>query len=316
LVFTLAGCALAQPLPSWNDGQAKQAIVRFVGDVTAPGAPTFVPPDDRIAVFDNDGTLWAEQPRYFQFEFMLEQVKAAAPKHPEWRDSAAFRALASKDPNAIAAVGHKAILELVVRANSGMTVGEYDETIRRWLASARHPRFQRPYTDLVYAPMQELLAYLRANGFRTFIVSGGSVEFMRPWAEKAYGIPPEQVIGSQQDVEYRMKDGNPVLVRAQRIAFVDDGPGKPIGIYRSIGKRPILAFGNSDGDWQMFQVTAAGDGPRFVGIVHHTDAEREFSYDRASRVGKLDKAWDDAVAKGWTIVDMKADWKRIFPWEP
>jgi phosphoglycolate phosphatase-like HAD superfamily hydrolase len=321
--FVLAVAALAfaapvaaQTLPSWNDGAAKQAIVTFVGDVTTPGAPTFVPPEDRIAVFDNDGTLWAEQPLYFQALFMLEQVKAAAPKHPEWKDNAAFKALASKDPKAVAAVGPKAILELLSAANAGMTVGDYDQAIRQWLATARHPRFQRPYTDLVYLPMQELLAYLRANGFKTFIVSGGSVEFMRPWAEKAYGIPPEQVIGSQQDVKFGMKDGKPVLTRGPNFAFVDDGPGKPVGIYRSIGKRPILAFGNSDGDWQMFQVTAAGDGPRFVGIVHHTDAEREYAYDRQSHVGKLDKAWNDAVAKGWTVVDMKADWKRIFAFDP
>jgi phosphoglycolate phosphatase-like HAD superfamily hydrolase len=316
LPVAMACSAVAQTLPSWNDGVAKQAIVKFVTDVTTAGTPAFVAPEDRIAVFDNDGTLWAERPLYFQFAFMLDQVKAAAPKHPEWKDNAAFKALASKDPKAIAAVGQKAILELLVVANSGMTVGDYDAAIRAWLASARHPKFQRPYTDLVYVPMQELLAYLRANGFKTFIVSGGSVEFMRPWAEKAYGIPPEQVIGSQQDVKFELKDGKPVLTRAPKIAFVDDGPGKPVGIYRSIGKRPILAFGNSDGDWQMFQVTAAGDGARFVGIVHHTDDVREFAYDRKSHVGKLDKAWDDAVAKGWTVVDMKKDWKRVFAFDP
>ena len=279
LALALPAAAHAQ-LASWNDGAAKAGDrpVRRRRDDAGRAGPRSSPAD-RIAVFDNDGTLWAEQPIYVQFAFMLDQVKAAAPKHPEWKDNAAFKALVSKDPKAIAAVGQKAILELLATANAGMTVGEYDETIRAWLATARHPRFDRPYTDLVYAPMVELLAYLRENGFKTFIVSGGSVEFMRPWAEKAYGIPPEQVIGSQQEVTFAMKDGKPVLRRAPKIAFVDDGPGKPVGIYRSIGKRPILAFGNSDGDWQMLQLTVAGEGRRFAGIVHHTDAVREYAYD-------------------------------------
>jgi len=305
----------ADPLPSWNKGPAKQAIVDFVKAVTTKGGRDFVAPADRIATFDNDGTLWAEQPLYFQFVFMLEQVKAAAPRHPEWKDNAAFKALVAHDHKALAEMGHKPILELLAVANSGMTVGDYDKTIRDWLASARHPKFKRPYTDLVYKPMQELLAYLRVNGFKTFIVSGGSVEFMRPWAEKAYGIPAEQVIGSQQDVKFEMKDGNPVLVRDPKIAFVDDGPGKPVSIYRSIGRRPIAAFGNSDGDLQMLQVTVSAPGRRFALIVHHDDAEREFAYDRQSHIGKLDKSWDEAMAKGWTVVSMKSDWKRIFNFE-
>jgi hypothetical protein len=242
-------------------------------------------------------------------------VKAAAPKHPEWKDNAVFQALASHDREGLAKLGQKPVLELMGQANSGMTVGEYDKTIHDWLAKARHPKFKRPYTDLTYQPMKELLAYLRANGFKTYIVSGGSVEFMRPWAEKAYGIPPEQVIGSQQEVKFEMKDGKPVLTREPKFAFIDDGPGKPVGIYRSIGRRPIAAFGNSDGDLQMLQVTAAGPGRSLVLIVHHDDAEREFAYDRESHIGKLDKAWDEAKSKGWIVVSMKSDWKKIFSFE-
>jgi len=283
--------------------------------VSDPRSRDFVAPGERIAVFDNDGTLWSEQPLYFQFVFMLDQVKAVAPKHPEWKDNPAFQALVAHDMAALEKLGHKPVLELLAVANSGMTVGEYDETIRDWLATARHPKFKRPYTDLVYKPMQELLAYLRANGFRTFIVSGGSVEFMRPWAEAAYGIPPEQVVGSQMEVKFEMKDGEPVLTREAKIAFVDDGPGKPVGIYRHIGKRPIAAFGNSDGDLQMLQVTAAGEGRRLVLIVHHDDADREFAYDRDSHIGKLDKAWDEARAKKWIVVSMKRDWKKVFAFQ-
>jgi phosphoglycolate phosphatase-like HAD superfamily hydrolase len=310
-----SGALCAQVLPSWNEGAAKAGIVTFVQAVTDKKSKDYVAPRDRIAVFDNDGTLWAEQPLYFQFVFMLEQVKAAAPKHPEWKDNPAFQALAAEDREALAKLGQKPILELMAHANSGMTVGEYDRTIREWLAKARHPKFKRPYTELVYKPMQELLGYLRANGFKTFIVSGGSVEFMRPWAEKAYGIPPEQIVGSQQEVTFEMRDGKPVLMRAPKFAFIDDGPGKPVGIYRHIGKRPIAAFGNSDGDLQMLQVTAAGEGRRLALIVHHDDAEREFAYDRQSHIGKLDKAWDEAKANNWIIVSMKSDWKRIFAFE-
>ena len=302
-------------LPSWNDGEARTRIIEFVRAVSDPRSRDFVAPGERIAVFDNDGTLWSEQPLYFQFVFMLDQVKAAAPKHPEWKDNPAFQALVAHDMAALEKLGHKPVLELLAVANSGMTVGEYDETIRDWLATARHPKFKRPYTDLVYKPMQELLAYLRANGFRTFIVSGGSVEFMRPWAEAAYGIPPEQVVGSQMEVKFEMKDGEPVLTREAKIAFVDDGPGKPVGIYRHIGKRPIAAFGNSDGDLQMLQVTAAGEGRRLVLIVHHDDADREFAYDRDSHIGKLDKAWDEARAKKWIVVSMKRDWKKVFAFQ-
>jgi len=293
LAIACAAGAWAQaqaPLPSWNEGAAKSGIVAFVQAVTDPKGKNFVAPADRIAVFDNDGTLWAEQPLYFQFLFMLDQVKKAA----------------------LEKLGTKPLLELLGQANSGMTVAEYDKTIRDWLATARHPKFERPYTDLTYVPMRELLDYLRANGFKTFIVSGGSSEFMRPWAEKAYGIPPEQIVGSQQEVKFEMKDGKPVLTREAKFAFVDDGPGKPVGIYRHIGKRPILAFGNSDGDLQMLQVTTAGEGRRLALIVHHDDAQREFAYDRGSHVGKLDKALDAAPANHWLVVSMQKDWKRIF----
>jgi phosphoglycolate phosphatase-like HAD superfamily hydrolase len=315
VAWALACAALAQePLPSWNDRAAKRAIVQFVAEVTATGAPTFVPAAQRIAVFDNDGTLWPEQPMYFQLAFMLEQVKAAAARHPEWKRDPGFKALAAGDLASLMA-DRKALARLLAAANSGMTTAEYDTAIRAWLASARHPRFNRPYTDLVYAPMVELLAYLRANGFATYIVSGGGVQFMRPWVESAYGIPPENVIGSLVEVRFAIVDGRPALVREPKIAFIDDGPGKPVGIYRNIGKQPIFAFGNSDGDRQMLQWTAAGRGPRFIGLVHHTDAEREFAYDRESKIGKLDKAWDDAVANGWTVVDMKHDWTRVFAFE-
>jgi phosphoglycolate phosphatase-like HAD superfamily hydrolase len=305
----------AEPLQSWNDGPARQQIVAFVNAVTQKGGKDFVPEPERIAAFDNDGTLWSEQPIYVQFAFMIDQLKAAAPKHPQWKNNAAFNALMAHDKKALAQLGHKPILELLVVANSGMTVGEYDQSIRAWLRSARHPQLKRPYTELVYAPMQELLSYLRANGFKTFIVSGGSVEFMRPWAEQAYGIPPEQIVGSQQEVNFAMRDGKPVITRAPKLVFVDDGPGKPVGIYRQIGRRPIAAFGNSDGDLQMLQVTAAGAGRRLMVIVHHDDAEREFAYDRQSHIGKLDKAWDAAQAAKWTVVSMKTDWKRIFAFQ-
>jgi phosphoglycolate phosphatase-like HAD superfamily hydrolase len=311
-----AGAPLAaETLPSWNDGTAKQGIIAFVDAITKQGGKDFVPASERIAVFDNDGTLWSEQPIYTQFAFMFDQLRAAAPKHPEWKTNPAFNALMVQDKKALAEIGPKPVLELLAVANSGMTVGEYDQSIRNWMKSARHPQLKRPYTDLVYAPMQELLTYLRASGFKTFIVSGGSVEFMRPWAEQAYGIPPEQIIGSQQDVKFEMRDGKPVITRSPKLVFVDDGPGKPVGIYRQLGRRPIAAFGNSDGDLQMLQVTAAGTGRRLMLLVHHDDAEREFAYDRESHIGKLDQAWDEAKAGNWIVVSMKSDWKQIFAFQ-
>ncbi|CAG9166792.1 HAD family phosphatase [Cupriavidus respiraculi] len=304
--------AATQALPSWRDGAAREALLKFVADVTQPGSPNFVPPEERVAVFDNDGTLWSEQPMYFQFFFLLDQVRAAAPQHPEWRTDPAYKALMANDMQALMR-NRKQALALIAKANSGMSVEEYDRTIRDWMASARHPRFNKPYSELVFQPQLELLSFLRANGFRTYIVSGGTIDFMRPWSQAVYGIPPEQVIGSSQGIRYAVRDGKPVLMREPKLDFIDDGPGKPVGIYRHIGRRPILAVGNSDGDLQMLEYTTGGSGPRLAVLVHHDDAEREFAYDRQSAVGKLDKALDAARAKGWTVISMKRDWSRIYP---
>jgi phosphoglycolate phosphatase-like HAD superfamily hydrolase len=310
--------ALAQsnPLPSWNDGPVKTSITDFVVRVTTQGGADFVPVSERIATFDNDGTLWSEQPFYSQLAFAIDRIKVMAPQHPEWKTKQPFKALLDKDMKALTASGEKGLLDIVTATHTGMTTDEFTKAVLDWTSSARHPRFNRPYTELIYQPMLELLVYLRANGFKTFIVSGGGVEFMRPWVEKVYGIPPEQVVGSSGVVKFQTgPDGKSALVKLAKIEFVDDGPGKPVGINRFIGRRPILAFGNSDGDLQMLQWTTAGNGSRFAGIVRHTDAEREYAYDRQSKIGKLDKALDEATAKGWTIVDMKRDWKTVFPIE-
>jgi phosphoglycolate phosphatase-like HAD superfamily hydrolase len=305
-----------EPLPSWNAGPVRSAILDFVERTTREGSPAFVPPAERIAVFDNDGTLWAEQPLYFQLAFALDRVAALAPTHPEWKTTQPFQAALAKDTKGLAAAGEKGAVELVMATHAGTTTDEFGSVVRDWTATARHPRFGRPYTDLVYGPMVELLGFLRANGFETYIVSGGGVEFIRAWSERVYGIPPERVIGSSIVTEFQLgADGVPRLVRLPKVNFVDDGPGKPVGIHQAIGRRPVFAFGNSDGDLQMLQWTAAGSGPRFVGLVHHTDAEREWAYDRQSHVGKLDRALDEALAKGWTVVDMKRDWKRVFAFE-
>src|SRR5262245_26499707 len=311
-----ASAAFAQrdPLPSWNDGPARQAIVAFVARTTTRG-PDFVPPARRIAVFDNDGTLWAEQPLYFQLLFALDRVKALAPQHPEWKDQEPFAALLRGDVAAALGGGEKAVAAIVAATHAGMTTDEFERLVRDWLASARHPRFKRPYTDLVYKPMLELLGYLRANGFKTFIVSGGGAEFMRVFAERVYGIPPEQVVGSVGQQRFELRDDKPVLVKLPAIDLVDDGPGKPVGIQRFIGRRPVAAFGNSDGDLQMVQWTCETDGARSCLGVHDTDAAREFAYDRASNIGRLDKALDAAAARGWTVVDMKRDWKRVFAFD-
>jgi phosphoglycolate phosphatase-like HAD superfamily hydrolase len=311
--------ALAQtdPLPSWNDGAVKKSITDFVARVTTQGGLDFVPVPERIATFDNDGTLWVEQPFYSQLAFALDRVKALAPQHPEWKNMQPFKALLAGDKQALAAAGKDGLLQIMAVTHAGMTVEDFTKIVIDWTATARHPRFNRPYTELVYQPMLELLAYLRANGFKTFIVSGGGIEFMRPWTERVYGIPPEQVVGSSGVVKYQIgTDGKPELMKLAKIEFIDDGPGKPVGINRFIGRRPIFAFGNSDGDLQMLQWTTAGKGRRFAGLVHHTDSEREYAYDRDSKVGKLDKALDEATAKGWTVVDMKRDWKTIFPEKP
>jgi phosphoglycolate phosphatase-like HAD superfamily hydrolase len=312
LTMPLAAGA-SDPLPSWNDGQSKHAIIEFVGKVTKAGTPDFVAPAERIAVFDNDGTLWSEQPIYFQVQFVFDRIKATAPQHPEWKTTEPYKSVLAHDAKGIAAAGEKGLMEMMAVTHSGMTTDEFAATVDEWVRSARHPTSKKLYTEMVYQPMLELLAYLRANGFKTFIVSGGGQEFMRPWAERVYGIPPEQVIGSGGELQFEMRDGKPVLVKLAKVALVDDKVGKPVGIQRFIGRRPIFAFGNSDGDHQMLQWTVAGPGPRFAGIVHHTDGEREWAYDRTSHIGQLDKAWDDAKARGWTVVDMKAEWKRIYP---
>jgi len=316
LLLIGTGAAAAEALPSWNDGPSKRAIVKFVTEVTTTGAPTFVPVADRLAVFDNDGTLWCEQPIYFQFAFALDQVKAMAPKHPEWKTQEPFASILKGDLNGMLASGEKGIFQVLAATHTGMTTDDFNRIAKEWFATAKHPRFKRPYTDLTYKPMVELLGYLRDNGFKTFIVSGGGVEFIRIFSDSAYGIPTEQVIGSTGELQFKvLLDGKPVLMRLPKVSLVDDGPGKPVGIQRFIGRRPIFAFGNSDGDKQMLEWTAGGDGPRFMGLVHHTDAEREYAYDRKSHVGKLDKALDEATAKGWTVVDMKTEWKKVFSFE-
>ena len=305
--------AAADPLPSWNEGQAKRAIVDFVQRVTVDGSTDFVPVAERIAVFDNDGTLWVEKPMYVQLAFALDRVKALAPSHPEWKDKQPFKPALEGDLKAVVAGGEHALLELVMATHAGMTTDAFARVVTDWLATAKHPRFNRPYTDLVYQPMLELLTYLRTNGFKTYIISGGGIAFMRPWTEKVFGIPPEQVVGSSIKTRFELSEGNPVLMRLPEIHFINDKAGKPVGIHMHIGRRPIAAFGNSDGDLQMIQWTTAGSGVRFGLIVHHTDSEREWTYDRQSPIGRLDKALDEAKAKGWTVVDMKHDWKVIYP---
>jgi phosphoserine phosphatase len=302
-------------LPSWNDGATKTAITQFVTCVTTQGSPDFVPVDQRIATFDNDGTLWVEQPMYTQLAFALDRVKAMAPLHPEWKDKQPFKAVLEGDMKTLAESGERGLLELIIVTHAGMTTDEFQKIVTDWLATARHPRFNRPYTDLVYQPMLELLAYLRANGFKTFIVSGGGVEFMRPWTERIYGVAPEQVVGSSIKTRFEMRDGQPLLFRLPEVNFVDDKTGKPIGINEYIGRRPIAAFGNSDGDLEMLQWTTMSGGVRFGLIVHHTDAVREYAYDRDTHFGRLDKALDAAAANKWTVVDVKNDWKRVFAFD-
>jgi len=312
-VGTPAWAQAPDPLPSWNDGPAKQSITGFVARVTEPGSADFVPPPARIATIDNDGTLWAEQPFYFQFLFALDRVKALAPGHPEWQTTEPFASLLKGDMKGALAGGEHAILEIVTQTHAGMTTGQFEQIVKDWIATARHPTTGRLYTEMVYQPMLELLAFLRDSGFKTYIVSGGGVEFMRAWVEGVYGIPPEQVVGSSIRTEFEMRDGQPVLVRLPEMHFVDDKEGKPVVVHLLIGRRPIAAFGNSDGDLQMLQWTTAGPGARFALYVHHTDAEREWAYDRDSAIGSLDKGLDEAQAKGWTVVDMQRDWKVVYP---
>lgn len=315
VVLGVAQSRAADPLPSWNDTDVKKAIVSFVGTVTTDGSPRFVPPADRIVTFDNDGTLWAEQPMYFQLFFVLDRVKALAPQHPEWTTKEPFVSILKGDIRSALAGGDRAILQLVMATHAGMTTGQFEKLVKDWIATAKHPITKRPFTEMVYQPMLELLVYLRANKFKTFIVSGGGVEFMRPWAEQVYGIPPEQVVGSSVKMKYEIANGKPVLLRLPEIDFIDDKEGKPVGIQKFIGRRPIAAFGNSDGDLQMLQWTTADGSPRLAVIIHHTDADREWAYDRESHVGRLDKALIEANRRGWIVVDMKRDWKCVFPWE-
>ena len=315
LAFIATVAHAADSLPSWNDGKARQSIIEFVEKVTKPGSHDFVPVAERIATFDKDGTLWAEQPMYFQLAFALDRVKALAPQHPEWKDKEPFASLLKGDLKGALAGGEPAIFQIVMATHAGMTTAEFEQIVKDWTATAKHPKTKRLYPEMVYQPMLELLTYLRANGFKTFIVSGGGIEFMRPWTEEVYGIPPEQVVGSSGKLKFELRDEKPVLVKLPDINFIDDKAGKPVGIQMHIGRRPIAAFGNSDGDLQMLQWTAAGKGARLMVLSHHTDAEREWAYDRDSHIGRLDKALDEAQAKGWTVVDMKKDWKVIYPFE-
>jgi len=320
LLLILNGSSLnaaeTDPLSSWNEGASKKSIVDFVTKATGEGDPDFVKPEDRIATFDHDGTLWAEQPMYFQIMFAMDRVRAMAPKHPDWKNKQPFKAVLERDTKALAALGETGFLKIIALTHTGITTDQFSKFVADWIATARHPRFNRPYTELVYQPMLELLRYLRANGFKTFIVSGGGVEFMRVFTERVYGIPPEQVVGSSGVVKYQLQAGQkPVLIKEGKIEFVNDGPGKPVGINRFIGRRPVFAYGNSDGDQQMLEWTAAGSGASFMGLVHHTDAEREWAYDRKSSVGRLNKAWDEAVKRGWTVTNMKTEWKKVFAFE-
>ena len=312
-LLVLPALARADALPSWNDGAVKSRLVGFVEQVTDPESSSYVPPAERIAVFDNDGTLWAERPVYFQLLFAVDRVKALAPQHPEWKSEEPFASLLKGDLEGALAGGEQAVAKIVMATHAGMTTEEFARIVRDWLATARHPVTKRPYTEMVYQPMLELLAFLRANGFKTFIVSGGGVEFLRPWTEQVYGVPPEQVVGSSIEVKYEIRDGEPVLTRLPEINFVNDGAGKPVGIHRHIGRRPILAFGNSDGDFEMLEWTTTGAGPRLGLLVHHDDAGREFAYDRQSHVGRLERGLDEAGKRGWVLVSMTGDWRTIHP---
>jgi hypothetical protein len=307
-----AACARSPTLPSWNDGAAREAIVRFVDAVTDAGGPDYVPPSERVAVFDNDGTLWSEQPMYVQLAFVLDRVKALAPEHPEWQEKEPFRSVLAGDLAAVAGTGTQGLLELVAATHAGMTSEEFERLVRDWLATARHPVSKRPYTEMTYPPMRELLDYLRANGFKTFIASGGGVEFMRPWTEAVYGIPPEQVIGSTIRMKYEARDGRPAIVRLPEFEFIDDKAGKPVGIQSRIGRRPIAAFGNSDGDFEMLEWTTSGPGARLGVLIHHDDGQREVAYDRDSHIGNLARGLDEAAQRGWVVVSMRRDWNAVF----
>ena len=309
------GTSSLDPLPSWNDGPTKSAIIAFVEDVTNPESGNFIAVADRIAVFDNDGNLWSEQPLYAQLFFALDRVRALAPQHPEWNEVQPFRAVLENDMETLKSLGEHGLIEIVMHTHAGNTVEEFEEIVKQWLRESKHPRFGRPFTDLVYQPMLELLAYLEANDFKNFIVSGGGIDFMRPWVEEVYGIPKDRVIGSSIKTAFVVEDGIPVIKRLGELDFIDDKEGKPVGIWKHIGRRPVICSGNSDGDLAMMQYTAAGGGQRFMLYLHHTDSDREWAYDRESSVGRLDKGLDMALEKGWTVIDMKNDWKVIYPFE-
>jgi len=302
------------PLPSWNEGNTKQAIIDYVMDVTNRESENFIPVSERIATFDNDGNLWSEQPLYFQFIFAIDRIKALASEHPEWKNQQPYKAVLEDDQEELLKQGMHGLLELVMASHADMTTEEFKTIVKEWLATSKHPRFDKPYNDLVYQPMLELLNYLRDNDFKTFIVSGGGIEFMRPWVEEVYGIPPDQVVGSSIKTVFEYNNGNPVIKRLPEMDFIDDKEGKPIGIHKFIGKKPVFASGNSDGDLQMMQWTASNKHKSFMLYLHHTDAEREWAYDRESHIGKLDKGLDEAKEKGWTVIDMKKDWKSIYPY--
>jgi hypothetical protein len=319
-VFVAVGCftsgrvaEAADLLPSWNDTTTKKAIVAFVEKVTEPGSPDFVPVAERIAVFDNDGTLWSEQPMYVQAVFIFDRIRALAPQHPEWKSLEPFASVLKGDVKSALAGGEESLLQMAMATHAGMTTEEFEEIVSDWITTAKHPKTGRLYTDMVYQPMLELLAYLRAYRFKTFIVSGGGIEFIRPWAEGVYRIPPEQVIGSSIKTKYEIRNGKPVIVRLPVLNFIDDKAGKPVGINQHIGRRPIFAAGNSDGDFEMLEWTTGGAGRRFGLLLHHDDGDRESAYDRYSHVGKLDRGLDEAADRGWTVVSMKQDWKVVFP---
>jgi hypothetical protein len=302
-------------LPSWNEGTAKDSILQFVKSAVDLEGSDFIHPNDRIAVFDNDGTLWSEMPEYFQLVFASDQLKKISELHPEWEDDPVLAAAVKGDYEPMLEGGLRAIIHVALASVQGETTEEFEATAKAWIGSAHHPETDRLYKEMVFQPMLELLDYLRTNGFRTFIISGGGLEFMRVWTEEVYGIPPEHVLGSNFKTTYEMREDGPALVRLPEVDFIDDGGGKPVGIHKFIGRRPVMAFGNSDGDLPMMRWTAAGDGPRFLGFVHHTDGAREWAYDRESLVGKFDKALDEANERGWTLVDMKRDWKVVYPFE-
>jgi hypothetical protein len=307
--------AQTDPLPSWNDGQTKTTILGFVEATTDPASSKFVEPEDRIATFDNDGTLWSEQPLYFQFFFILDRAKELAAADPAWASTPVLKAAAEGDVQALIAGGRDGLVELLGATGGGMTVEAFQNDAAEWLATARHPEKDRLFVDMVYQPMIELLEHLRANDYQTFIVSGGGAEFIRAFADEKYGIPSPQVVGSEGAIEFQMVDGEPQVMRETGIAFVDDGPGKPVGIARHIGQRPVFVGGNSDGDLEMLQWGTGGEGAKLGVIVHHTDAVREWAYDRDSHIGKLDKALDLAPAEGWVVIDMAKDWETIWPAE-